>query len=60
MAHLNLPLAPYKGIKRECIVTLHVPLILKMQDIILFLRANYFMGHFKEYFERDKIFLTPK
>jgi hypothetical protein len=27
---------------------------------IIFLRANYFMGHFKGYFEGAKTFLTPK
>jgi hypothetical protein len=31
----------------------------KMREII-FLRANYFMGHFKGYFEGGKISLTPK
>ncbi len=28
-------------------ITINVPLILKMRDIILSLRANYFMGHFE-------------
>jgi hypothetical protein len=32
---------------------INVPLIFKMRDIIL-LRANYFMGHFKGYFEEVK------
>jgi hypothetical protein len=42
------------------IITINAPLILKMQDIIFFLRANYIMGHFKGYFEGAKTFLTPK
>ncbi len=42
------------------ILTINAPLILKMRDIIFFLRANYIMGHFKGYFEGDKTFLTPK
>jgi hypothetical protein len=29
------------------ILTINAPLILKMRDIIFFLRANYIMGHFK-------------
>jgi hypothetical protein len=41
-------------------VTINVPLILKMRDIIFFLRANYFVDHFKGYFEGAKTFLTPK
>ncbi len=41
-------------------ITINAPLILKMRDIIFFLRANYIMGHFKEYFEGAKTFLTPK
>ena len=42
------------------IITINAPLILKMRDIIFFLRANYIMGHFKGYFEGAKTFLTPK
>ncbi len=42
------------------IITINAPLILKMRDIIFFLRANYIKGHFKGYFEGAKIFLTPK
>ncbi len=38
------------------LLTINVPLILKMQDII-FLRANYFMGHFNRYFGEGKTFL---
>jgi hypothetical protein len=41
-------------------LTINAPLILKMRDIIFFLRANYIMGHFKGYFEGAKTFLTPK
>ncbi len=41
-------------------ITINAPLILKMRDIIFFLRANYIMGHFKGYFEGAKTFLTPK
>ncbi len=41
------------------ILTINAPLILKMREII-FLRANYFIGHFKGYFEGTKTFLTPK
>jgi hypothetical protein len=40
-------------------LTINAPLILKMRDIIFFLRANYIMGHFKGYFEGAKTFLTP-
>ncbi len=39
------------------VVTINVPLILKMQEII-FLQANYFMCHFKGYFAGDKTFLA--
>jgi len=42
------------------IITINVPLILKMRAIIFFLRANYFMGHFMGHFEGTKTFLTPK
>ncbi len=38
-------------------LTINAPLILKMRDIIFFLRANYIMGHFKGYFEGAKTFL---
>ncbi len=41
-------------------LTINAPMILKMRDIIFFLRANYIMGHFKGYFEGAKTFLTPK
>ncbi len=41
-------------------ITINAPLILKMRDIIFFLRANYIIGHFKGYFEGAKTFLTPK
>ena len=41
-------------------LTINAPLILKMRDIIFFLRANYIMGHFKGYFEGAKTFLIPK
>jgi hypothetical protein len=40
------------------IITINVPLILKMWEIIFFLRTNHFMGHFKGYFEGAKTFLT--
>jgi hypothetical protein len=40
------------------IITINVPLILKMGEIIFFLQANYFMGHFEQYFEGAKTFLT--
>ncbi len=40
------------------LLTINAPLILKMRDIIFFLRANYIMGHFKGYFEGAKTFLT--
>ncbi len=39
------------------ILTINVPLILKMQEIS-FLRANYFMGRFLGYFQEAKTFLT--
>jgi hypothetical protein len=38
------------------IITINVPLILKIWEIIFFLRANYFMGHFEGYFEGAKTF----
>ncbi len=44
--------------QETCIITINVPLILKMREIIFFLRANYLMGHFKGYFEGVKTFLT--
>ncbi len=44
----------------KCTLTINAPLILKMRDIIFFLRANYIMGHLKGYFEGAKTFLTPK
>jgi hypothetical protein len=40
------------------ILTINVPLILKMRDS--FLQANYILRHFKGYFEGAKIFFTPK
>ncbi len=42
------------------LLTINALLILKMRDIIFFLRANYIMGHFKGYFEGAKTFLSPK
>ncbi len=44
----------------EHAITINAPLILKMREIIFFLRANYIMSHFKGYFEGAKTFLTPK
>jgi hypothetical protein len=38
----------------NCPLTINVPLILKMREIIFCLRENYFMGHFKGYFEGVK------
>ena len=49
-----------KIIISPCILTINVPLILKMRAIIFFLQANYFMDHFKGHFEGTKTFLTPK
>jgi hypothetical protein len=40
------------------ILSINVLLILNMREIIFFLLANYFMGHFKGYFEGAKTFLT--
>jgi hypothetical protein len=34
-------------------------MVLKMREII-FLRVNYFIGHFKGHFEGAKTFLAPK
>jgi uncharacterized membrane protein len=42
------------------LITINVPLIFKMRDFIFCLRANYFVGHFKRYFDGAKTFLTPK
>jgi hypothetical protein len=39
------------------IITINVPLILKMR--IIFLRANYFMGYFEGYFEGVKKVEAP-
>jgi hypothetical protein len=36
------------------VLTINVPLILKMRWIIFFMRANYFMGHYEGYFEGVK------
>jgi hypothetical protein len=36
---------------------MNVPLILKCGILFFFWRANYFMGHFKGYFEGTKTFL---
>jgi hypothetical protein len=49
-----------KGYSCSPLITINAPLILKMRDIIFFLRENYIMGHFKGYFEGAKTFLTPK
>jgi hypothetical protein len=43
--------------EKTCL-TINAPLILKMREIIFYLRANYFMGHFKGYFEGAKTFWT--
>jgi hypothetical protein len=40
--------------RKNFILTINVPLILKMGEII------FFAGHFKGYFEGAKTFLTPK
>ncbi len=40
------------------ILTINVPLILKVRDIIFFSRAKHIMGHFA--FEGAETFLTPK
>jgi hypothetical protein len=40
-------------------ITINVPLFKKMRDIILFLRDNNFLSHFKGHFEGAKTFLTP-
>ncbi len=39
---------------QNAIITINALLVLKMRDIIFFLRANYVMGHFKGYFEGAK------
>ncbi len=45
---------------RSCNITINSPLILKMREIIFFLRANYKMGHFKGYFEGSKKSRPPR
>jgi hypothetical protein len=42
------------------ILTINVPLILKVWDIIFFSRAKHIMGHFAGFFEGAETFLTPK
>jgi hypothetical protein len=49
-----------RNIRQRDIITINVPLILKMREIIFILLANFFMGHFKGYFGGAKTFLTPK
>ncbi len=44
----------------SAVLNINAPLILKMRDIIFFLRANYIMVHFKGYFEGAKTSLIPK
>jgi hypothetical protein len=41
-------------------ITITVPLILKVRDIIFFSWAKHIMGHFAGFFKRAKTFLTPK
>jgi hypothetical protein len=45
--------------KSRASVTNNATQILKMRDIIFFLRANYIMGHFKGCFKGAKTFLRP-
>ncbi len=42
------------------VITINVPLILKVRDIIFFSRAKHIMGHFTGFFEGAKTFLTHK
>jgi hypothetical protein len=42
------------------VLTINVPLILKVRDIIFFSRAKHIMGHFAGFFQGDETFLTPK
>ncbi len=42
------------------VLTINVPLTLKVQDIIFFLRAKHIMGHFSGFFKGAETFLTPK
>jgi hypothetical protein len=48
----------FKEKVRNKLITVNVPLILKMREII-FLRTNYFMGHFKGPFEGGQKSLGP-
>jgi hypothetical protein len=41
-------------------LTINVPLIWKVREIIFFLRAKLIMGQFKGFFEGAETFLTPK
>ncbi len=42
------------------ILTINVPLILKVRDIIFFSRAKHIMVRFAGFFEGAETFLTPK
>ncbi len=41
-------------------ITINIPLILKVRDIIFFSRAKDIMEHFAGFFEGAETFLTPK
>ncbi len=41
------------------VLTINVPLILKMRDIIFLGGANFFLGHFRGYFEGVKKVEAP-
>ncbi len=41
-------------------ITITVPLILEVRDIIFFSQAKHVMGHFAGFFKGAETFLTPK
>ncbi len=45
-------------IPRGCL-TIYVPLILKVREIIVFSRAKHIMGHFEGFFERTETLFDP-
>jgi hypothetical protein len=45
---------------KQRVITINVPLILKVRDIIFLSGAKHIMGHFAGFFEGAETFLTPK
>ncbi len=49
-----------RGCARSTSLTINVPLIWKVREIIFFLREKLLMGQFEGFFEGAETFLTPK